>query len=83
MAKNWDPFKELGRFSFGGIFSWLKDIAMTIIMILLFLLFLYACFKLVMCIIARTIQTPDPAAANKAYLSLYYKKTNYVTVERK
>lgn len=75
MAKNWDPFKELGRFSFGGIFSWLKDIAMTIIMILLFLLFLYACFKLVMCITARATRTPD--------FNMYYKKANYVIVERK
>lgn len=82
IAQNWDPLKGLGGFGLGGIFSWLKDIAVTIVMILLFLLFLYACFKLIMCLITRATRTPDPAAANKAYLSMYYgHKKVYVTVE--
>ncbi|XP_040215751.1 uncharacterized protein LOC120945560 [Rana temporaria] len=57
IAKTWSPFGK-GNFGLGGIFSWLKDIAMTIIIILLFLLFLYACFKLIMCIIARASKSP-------------------------
>ena len=51
IAKTWSPFGS-GNFGLGGIFSWIKDVVITIMMILLFLLFLYACFKFIVCIIA-------------------------------
>lgn len=80
LARTWSPFNNIGGFGLSGIFSWIKDIAMVIIMILLFVLFVYACFKLVTFLISQATLTPDPAAANRAYLSLYHKNQDeYVT----
>ncbi|XP_077319266.1 uncharacterized protein LOC143941137 [Lithobates pipiens] len=47
IGRDWDPFG--GTFSFSGLFSWVKKAAMTIIVVLLFVFFFYACFKLLMC----------------------------------
>ncbi|XP_077346711.1 uncharacterized protein LOC143995857 [Lithobates pipiens] len=48
IGKTWDPFST--GFSLGGLTSWLKNTAMTIFTILLFILFLYACFMLLKCL---------------------------------
>lgn len=75
IAKTWDPFANLS--SGIGILAWIKSAAITIIMIALFVLFLYACYKLIMCIIVKASRTPDPAAANRIYLSMYYDRRKF------
>ncbi|XP_077303882.1 uncharacterized protein LOC143923837 [Lithobates pipiens] len=48
IGKNWDPFSS--SFSFGGLISWLRNAAMTIVTVILFILFLYACYKIIKCL---------------------------------
>ncbi|CAI9612926.1 unnamed protein product [Staurois parvus] len=51
----WTPFYWLGS-GFGSVFSWIKGIAVSIVMRLLFVLFLYLCFKCLLYCIARAIK---------------------------
>lgn len=74
IAKTWSPFDNAG-FGLEGIFSWLKDIVLVIVMIFILALILYLCFKCCICIIA-CIQSPH----NKVLSYMTYMKNHQAIV---
>lgn len=73
----WNPFSSLGL---GGMFSWLKNIVIMIIVVLLLGLIGYLIFKLNLLCISKCTTPDQPSHAYTQYLHLY---VNEYTKRRK